>query len=187
MTTRFDSRLASYSSPVLSIFRIIFGLLFALHGSMKMFGWPLGEAVPVGTWPAWWAGLIELVTGVLITLGLFTRIAAFIASGHMAVAYFWMHWPPLEGPATSFWPYEQGMGGNGGEAAIMYCFAFLLLAAMGPGAWSVDARRRPRATAATTTARAPVAGATTTAAPVAGAPVAARRGGLLNRFRRPRY
>ena len=58
MTTTFDARLASYSSPVLSIFRIIFGVLFALHGTMKMFGWPLGTAVPVGTWPLWWAALI---------------------------------------------------------------------------------------------------------------------------------
>jgi putative oxidoreductase len=145
MTTTLDTRLARYSSPALSIFRIIFGLLFTLHGTMKLFGWPLGESIPVGTWPAWWAGLIELVTGLLITVGLFTRIAAFIASGHMAVAYFWMHWPPLEGPAASFWPYDQQMGGNGGEAAIMYCFAFLALAGMGAGAWSVDARRRGRA------------------------------------------
>ena len=97
MTTNLDARLSSYSSPVLSIFRIVFGLLFTLHGSTKLFGWPLGTSVPVGTWPAWWAGLIEFVTGLLITVGLFTRIAAFIASGHMAVAYFWKHWPPLDG------------------------------------------------------------------------------------------
>jgi putative oxidoreductase len=53
-----------------------------------------------------------------------------------------MHWPPLEGPPSSFWPFDQQMGGNGGEPAIMYCFAFLLLATMGAGAWSIDARRR---------------------------------------------
>lgn len=180
MTTRFDARLASYSSPILSIFRIIFGLLFALHGSMKLFGWPLGQSVPVGTWPAWWAGLIELVTGLLITVGLFTRIAAFIAAGHMAVAYFWMHWPPLEGPGASFWPYEQSMGGNGGEAAIMYCFAFLLLAALGPGGWSIDSRRRVGV------GRAAPGGVVAGTAPTAGyatdQPV--RRGGLLSRFRR---
>ncbi len=86
--TNLDTRLAGYHSPVLSAFRIIFGLLFTLHGSMKLFGWPLGEAIPVGTWPDWWAGLIEFVTGLLITVGFFTRIAAFIASGEMAVAYF---------------------------------------------------------------------------------------------------
>ncbi|MGV0814595.1 DoxX family protein [Mycolicibacterium boenickei] len=168
MTTNFDTRLASYSSPVLSIFRIIFGVLFALHGSMKLFGWPLGTSIPVGTWPGWWAGLIEFVTGVLIALGLFTRIAAFIASGHMAVAYFWMHWPPLEGPSGSFWPFDQQMGGNGGELAILYCFAFLLLATTGAGTLSVDGRRR--------------AGIGRTTAVRTSEPVA--RGGLLSRWRR---
>ncbi|MGH3675913.1 MAG: DoxX family protein [Mycobacterium sp.] len=149
MTANVDARLASYSSPVLSIFRIIFGLLFTLHGSMKLFGWPLGEAIPFGTWPGWWAGVIEFVTGLLILVGLGTRIAAIIAAGEMAVAYFWMHWPPLEGPSASFWPFDQQLGGNGGELAIMYCFAFLLLATTGAGAWSVDARRRGRVATAT--------------------------------------
>ncbi|WP_166905245.1 DoxX family protein [Mycobacterium sp. DL440] len=153
MTTNLDARLASYSSPVLSAFRIIFGLLFTLHGSMKLFGWPLGAAIPVGSWPGWWAGLIEFVTGLLILVGLFTRIAAFIAAGHMAVAYFWMHWPPLEGPAASFWPFDNAMGGNGGEMTIMYCFAFLLLATTGAGRLSVDARRRPTVQAATSPRR----------------------------------
>ena len=172
----FDNRLASYSSPVLSAFRIVFGLLFTLHGSMKLFGWPLGAAVPVGTWPFWWAGLIEFVTGLLILVGLFTRIAAFIASGEMAVAYFLQHWPPLQGPAGSFWPFAQG--GNGGEPAILYCFAFLLLATLGAGTLSVDARRgvggRQRRVVSGTAA--PTAYATDRRAP--------RRGGLLDRFRR---
>ena len=97
MTTNFDTRLASFSSPVLSIFRIIFGLLYTLHGSMKLFAWPLGTKVPVGTWPFWWAGLIEFILGLLIVVGLFTRIAAFVASGEMAFAYFYRHWPPLGG------------------------------------------------------------------------------------------
>ncbi len=146
MTTRLDSRLASYSSPALSAFRIIFGLLFTLHGSMKLFGWPLGASIPVGTWPFWFAGLIEFVTGLAITLGVFTRIAAFIASGEMAFAYFYQHWPPLGGgPSAPFWPFDAQLGGNGGELAIMFCFAFLLLATMGAGRWSVDGRRRPAA------------------------------------------
>lgn len=148
MTTNLDTRLASYQSPVLSIFRIVFGLMFTLHGTIKLFGWPLGTSIPVGTWPAWWAGLIELVTGVLITVGLFTRVAAFIASGEMAVAYFWMSWPPLEGPPASFWPHDQRLGGNGGELAVLFCFAFLLLATTGAGAWSIDGRRRPVGTTA---------------------------------------
>jgi putative oxidoreductase len=177
MTTNLDARLASYSSPFLSIFRIIFGLLYMLHGSIKLFGWPLGTSVPVGTWPAWWAGLIEFVLGALIVVGLFTRIAAFIASGEMAVAYFWMHWPPLQGPATSFWPFDKQLGGNGGELAIMFCFAFLMLAGMGAGAWSVDARRRI-GVGRTGAAAAPAGGAVTgRAAPPA-------RGGLLSRLRR---
>ena len=145
MTANLDSRLASYSSPVLSIFRIIFGLLYMLHATIKLFGWPLGAAVPTGKWPFWYAGVIELVLGILITVGLFTRIAAFIASGEMAFAYFYQHWPPLQGGGTaSFWPFDTRLGGNGGELAIMFCFAFLLIATAGAGAWSVDARRRLR-------------------------------------------
>ncbi|MGE2715976.1 DoxX family protein [Mycolicibacterium litorale] len=181
MATNFDARLASYSSPLLSLFRIIAGLLFTLHGTAKVFGWPTGEPVPVGTWPVWWAGIIELVAGLLITVGLFTRIAAFIASGEMAVAYFWKHWPPLEGPAKSFWPAE-----NGGEVVLLFCFGFLAIAALGAGAWSVDARRRGRMAAAGGVA--PNRVVTGTAAPAGyatGQPV--RRGGLLSRFRRPRY
>ncbi|UXA11430.1 DoxX family protein [Mycobacterium sp. SMC-8] len=142
MTTNLDARLASYSSPMLSIFRIVVGLLFTLHGTMKLFGWPLGEAVPTGTWPYWFAGVIELVCGLLITVGFFTRIAAIVAAGQMAVAYFWQHWGITGGEPASFWPFGGQAGGNGGELAILFCFAFLLLAAMGAGTWSVDARRR---------------------------------------------
>lgn len=166
MTTNLDARLASYSSPFLSIFRIVFGLLFTMHGSQKLFDWPIpvGAPIEVGSWPIWWAGVLELVLGILITLGLLTRIAAFVASGMMAFAYFYSHYPILQGDTSaSFWPLA-----NGGEMAVMYCFAFLLLAGMGAGVWSVDARRRP-GTAATT------AGASTQVAP---------RRALLNRFRR---
>ena len=173
--TNLDARLAGYHSPVLSAFRIIFGLLYTLHGSMKLFGWPLGEAVPAGTWPYWWAGLIEFVLGILITVGFFTRIAAFIAAGEMAVAYFYQHWPPLsgDGGTASFWPFDQQAGGNGGELAILYCFAFLLIATTGAGTLSGDARRRP--VARTTT---------TTATPAADTAAPRRRPGLLSRFRR---
>lgn len=179
MATNFDARLASYSSPVLSIFRIIFGLAYTLHGSMKLFGWPLGQAVPVGTWPYWWAGLIEFVLGILITIGLFTRIAAFVASGEMAVAYLWQHLP------HGFWPYDQGMGGNGGEPALLYCFGFLALAGLGAGALSVDARRRGRTLAGGVGANRVVTGTAAPAGYATGQPI--RRGGLLSRFRRPRY
>ena len=93
------------------------------------------------------AGLIEFVTGLLITVGLFTRIAAFIASGHMAVAYFWKSFP------KGFWPFSPDAGGNGGELAILFCFAFLLLATTGAGALSVDARRRGTVATAPATRR----------------------------------
>ncbi len=63
MTQRLDARLATYSSPVLSLFRIIVGVLLLLHGTMKVFGWPLGQAVPAGTWPFWFAGILEIVLG----------------------------------------------------------------------------------------------------------------------------
>ncbi|PEG38348.1 hypothetical protein CRI77_18680 [Mycolicibacterium duvalii] len=144
--SRVDARLSAYSSPMLSIFRIVLGVLFTLHGTMKLFGWPLGESVPVGSWPMWWAGVIELVTGLLITVGFFTRIAAIVAAGQMAVAYFWKHWGVLGGEPSTFWPF--GNGGNGGEVAILFCFGFLLLATTGAGAWSIDERRRSPAVAA---------------------------------------
>jgi putative oxidoreductase len=142
-----DVRLAGYHSPVLSAFRIIFGLLYTIHGSQKLFGWPVPAPGPieVGAFPFWWAGLIEFVLGIMITLGFMTRIAAFIASGEMAFAYFYQHWPPLKGGETaSFWPIA-----NGGELAIMFCFAFLLIATTGAGVAAIDARRRPVAARAT--------------------------------------
>ncbi|MGZ5362782.1 MAG: DoxX family protein [Mycobacterium sp.] len=173
MTTNLDARLAGYHSPVLSVFRIIFGLLFMMHGTQKLFDWPIPAAAPVatGSFPFWWAGLIEFVLGILITLGLFTRIAAIVASGEMAFAYFYQHWPILKGDATApFWPIA-----NGGELAVMFCFAFLLLATTGAGAWAADSRRRGRVGRTSTTAGRPLV--TGQAAPRA-------RGGLLSRFRR---
>ena len=170
----FENRLAGYSSPALSVFRIIFGLLFTLHGAMKVFGWPLGAAIPVGTWPFWWAGIIELVTGLLILVGLFTRIAAFVASGEMAVAYLWQHLP------NGFWPFVKDVGGNGGEPALMYCFAFLLLAALGGGSLSADARRRGGVVGGAARSQRVVSGRAT-------GRDEAPRGGLLSRFRRRRY
>jgi putative oxidoreductase len=132
MTTNLDTRLAGYHSPVLSLFRIVFGLLYLMHGTQKMFDWPIAAPAPIetGSFPFWWAGLIEVVLGILITLGLFTRLAAFIAAGEMAAAYFITHFP------RSFWP-----AANMGEAAILFCFVFLYIAAAGPGAWSVDGAR----------------------------------------------
>jgi len=179
MTANLDTRLASFSSPALSVFRIVFGLLYMLHGSIKLFGWPLGTAVPTGTWPFWFAGLIEFVLGLLIVVGLFTRIAAFIASGEMAFAYFYQHWPPLSGGSgqtASFWPIA-----NGGELAILFCFGFLLLATTGAGIASVDARRRG---GLGRTAGAPPRRVDRVAADDRYRDDVPRRRGLLSRFRR---
>jgi putative oxidoreductase len=126
-------RLSRYAPIALAVLRIVAGLLFMEHGTQKLFGFPAGEhaGVAVGSLP-WIAGLLELVLGALIALGLFTRPAAFIASGEMAVAYWMAHAP------QNFFPVN-----NGGDAAILYCFVFLYLVFSGPGALSLDRRGRP--------------------------------------------
>lgn len=134
---RLDSRLSAALPAVISLFRLVIGFLFAIHGSSLLFGWPLNYEMPAGSWPAWWAGLIEFVTGVLVLVGLFTRPAAFLASGTMAVAYFWQHQP------HALWPIDptqnvtrQPVGG--GELAILFCFSFFLLVFIGPGSIAID-------------------------------------------------
>jgi putative oxidoreductase len=116
---------------LLAILRIVAGLLFLEHATQKFLAFPVPFPVPPPLPPMLiGAGVIELVGGLLITLGLFTRLAAFIAAGEMAAAYFITHFP------RSFWP-----AANMGEAAILFCFVFLYIAAAGPGAWSVDGAR----------------------------------------------
>ena len=131
MTPGLHQRLDRSGPAALALFRIVIGLLFALHGTAKLFGWPATKsgAVPVGTWPYWWAGVIELAVGLLVVLGLFTRVAAVIGSGTMAFAYFTEH------QAKGLLPIE-----NGGELATLYCFAFLLIALIGPGAFALRDR-----------------------------------------------
>lgn len=131
MTPGLHQRLDRSGPAALALFRIVIGLLFALHGTAKLFGWPATKsgAVPFGTWPYWWAGVIELAVGVLVALGLFTRSAAVIGSGTMAFAYFTEH------QAKGLLPIE-----NGGELATLYCFAFLLIALIGPGAFALRDR-----------------------------------------------
>jgi putative oxidoreductase len=118
-----------YAPHALAALRIAAGLLFLTHGLVKLLGFPPGAA-PGPQEPLSLLGIaavIELVTGSLIVLGLFTRAAAFVASGEMAVAYWLAHAPHSVYPAV-----------NGGDAAILFCFVFLYIAAAGPGAFSLD-------------------------------------------------
>jgi putative oxidoreductase len=93
MTRDLTARLTAYPPTALAVFRVVFGLMWLCHGLSKLTGWPVGPSIPVGQWPDYYAGWIELVTGVLITLGLLTRIAAFFAADEMAFAYFTVHFP----------------------------------------------------------------------------------------------
>ncbi|MFT3986709.1 DoxX family protein [Aestuariivirga sp.] len=124
---------ATWSGPLMSLLRIMTGLLFIAHGTAKFFGWPAVEmfkgGVPLMSLMGL-AGVLEIVGGLLIAVGLFTRIAAFVLAGFMAVAYFMAHAP------NSFYPIQ-----NGGELAIMFCFVFLYFSAAGAGPWSLDAKR----------------------------------------------
>ncbi len=123
----------TWAPRLLSLLRIIVGLLFIEHGTSKFFGFPSGgETGTVALFSLLGAsGALELVGGALLTLGLFSRITAFILSGEMAFAYFLVHLP------YSFYPLI-----NRGEPAVFYCFLFLYMAAAGPGPWSLDAFRR---------------------------------------------
>ena len=124
-------RLTEWTPYALGVLRIVAGLIFLEHGSQKLLGFPAGERAFVDAFTlSWWAGLLELILGALITVGLFTRLAAFIASGEMAVAYWMAHAP------QNFFPVN-----NGGDAAILYCFVFLFLVFAGPGKWSLDGLR----------------------------------------------
>jgi putative oxidoreductase len=119
---------AQWSPRILSVLRIMIGLLFLEHGSQKILGFPVSpNPGPALVSLQGLQGVIELVGGVLIVIGLFTRPVAFVLCGDMAVAYFMSHAP------KSFFPML-----NGGDAAILYCFAFLYLVFAGPGPWSVD-------------------------------------------------
>ncbi|WP_336978033.1 DoxX family protein [Brevundimonas nasdae] len=124
-----------WSSRALAALRIVAGLLFLAHGVIKVFGFPAGAEPGQQEMLSLFGigGVIELITGLLLILGLFTRPAAFIASGQMAVAYWMFHFPSSPYPAV-----------NGGDAAILYCFIFLYIFTAGPGAWSIDNRTAKR-------------------------------------------
>jgi putative oxidoreductase len=121
-----------YKPQLLAILRIVAGLLFLEHGCVKLLHFPTSMPLPPGNigMVIMAAGIIELVGGALITIGLFSRIAAFIASGEMAVAYWMVHVPK-----GGLWPAI-----NGGGEAILFCLIFLYIAAAGPGAWAIDRR-----------------------------------------------
>ena len=125
-----------FTPQAFALLRIVSGLLFMVHGTQKLLGMPSSGkpgTVPPFSWPAGISGIIELVCGALIVVGLFTGIAAFIASGEMAVAYFMAH------ASKGFWPIQ-----NKGELAVLYCFVFLYFAAHGGGTWSIDSALRRR-------------------------------------------
>lgn len=133
------SRLRQAWEPrILSILRIVVGLLFLEHGSQKIFNFPShtpARAFVLTTLSPGLSGILELVGGTLIVLGLFTRPVAFLLSGEMAFAYFMVHAP------RGFFPITTG--GNGGELAILYCFIFLYFSFVGAGVWSLDQSRAP--------------------------------------------
>jgi putative oxidoreductase len=124
-------KLSAYRPQLLSILRIVAGLMFMQHGLQKIFGFPAPAMMPFDILSQMGiGGVLELVGGAMLVLGLFTRCVAFVLSGMMAVAYFQFHWN--FGAASPFPMVNQG------ELAALYCFTFLYLAAAGGGAWSVD-------------------------------------------------
>lgn len=122
--------LGRFSPYLYGLLRIAAGLAFAQHGAQKLFGVLGGQAVELASQRGL-AGIIEFVGGIMIALGLFASPVAFIASGEMAWAYFQAHAP------RGFWPVQ-----NGGEPAVLYCFIFLYVAAVGSGKLSIDAIRK---------------------------------------------
>jgi len=118
---------------ILSFVRIMTALLLLQHGLSKFFSWPMVTKAPALFSLIWFAGAIELVFGTLLLIGLFSRCAAFVLSGHLAFAYFIGHAP------NGFFPLT-----NRGESAVLFCFIFLILAFTGGGPWSADAMRGKR-------------------------------------------
>ena len=117
--------LGRFSELAYALLRIVAGILFAAHGAQKLFGVFGGTVMPMMSQP-WIAGVIELVGGLMIAIGIFTSIAAFVTSGEMAAAYFIAHAP------KGFNPLQ-----NGGELAVLYCFIFLFIATRGGGRWAI--------------------------------------------------
>ena len=117
----------AYESQTYAALRIVTGFLFLWHGMQKLFGYPTAMPPGVPAFITWTAGPIELIGGILVMIGLFTRGAAFLASGLMAFAYWMGHGTHALLPVV-----------NQGELAVLYCFVFLFISARGAGIWSVD-------------------------------------------------
>ncbi len=117
----------AWEPRILSLLRIMAGLLFMEHGMGKLFGFPSAAMHPAFPSLLFFAGILECFGGALVALGLFTRPVAFLLSGEMAIGYFMAHFP------KSFFPLV-----NGGDAAVLYCFVFLYLVFAGGGEWSLD-------------------------------------------------
>jgi putative oxidoreductase len=122
---------ASWTGPLQALLRVVTGLLFVEHGTVKLFGFPQASGMENLPPLLMVAAILEVVGGILVTVGFLTRWAAFLLAGEMAIAYFMAHFP------KTFWPV-----GNGGEAAILFCFIFLFFAAAGAGPFSVDDSRK---------------------------------------------
>ena len=126
--TQINAFCAHWAPRLLSVLRIVTAFVFIQHGTMKLLGFPAGPMGNVALFSlVGFAGVLEIVGGSLVLLGLFTRPAAFILSGEMAFAYFLAHAPHGFSPLL-----------NQGEAAVLYCFIYLYLAAAGGGTWSLD-------------------------------------------------
>ncbi|MFI6486041.1 DoxX family protein [Streptomyces sp. NPDC050564] len=142
-------RLNSAQPYAIGLFRIVVGLLFAVHGAASLFGVLGGAAgtnggtIDAGTWPGWYAAVIQLLGGALVLLGLGTRAAAFISSGSMAYAYFDVH------QSAALWPIQ-----NGGELSVLFCWTMLLLVFTGSGALGLDQLLAGRPASATEDKRA---------------------------------
>lgn len=134
MINTIESTLSRYSEELLSLLRITAAFMFLQHGTQKMFGFPVEANAPyeLMTLVPGLAGLLEVVGGLLLLVGFYTRTAAFVLSGMMAVAFWMAH----AGPNLFLWAVA-----NRGEAAALYCFLFLYIAAVGGGKWGVDSMR----------------------------------------------
>ncbi|GAU82129.1 DoxX family protein [Bosea sp. BIWAKO-01] len=128
-----SNSLSRYAPQALAVLRIVTALIFIIHGTQKLFGFPAAPAsgLPAAFTLFWFGAILEAFGGFLILIGLWTRPVAFVLAGEMAYAYWMFHAP------RSIYPLL-----NGGDAAILYCFIFLYLVFAGAGAWSVDSRSK---------------------------------------------